>query len=67
MRGSEKDGNSDTYDISSIKRLTRKFHAVVVQNKGKGMYKNCVLHVQTFLGGLIRPTDFFGRFRCRRR
>ena len=38
MSGSEK----NTYDISFIKRVTRKFlefHVVVVQNKGKEMYK----------------------------
>ena len=29
----------NTYDISFIKRVTRKFHVVVVQNKGKEMYK----------------------------
>ena len=44
----------NTYDISSIKRVTRRFHIVVVQNNGKEMYKKSVLHVQScFL--LIRP------------
>ena len=28
-----------TYDISSIKRVTRKFHVVVVQTNGKEVYK----------------------------
>ena len=37
----------NTYDISSIKRVTRKFHVVVVQNNGKEMYKKSVLHVQS--------------------
>ena len=40
--------NRTTYNISSIKRVTRKFHAVVVQNTGKEMYKKRVLHVQSW-------------------
>ena len=46
MSGSKK----NTYDISFIKRVTRKFlefHVVVVQNKGKEMYKKSVPHVQS--------------------
>ena len=41
MSGSdhEKKVNENTYDISSIKRVTRKYHAVVVQNNGKDMCK----------------------------
>ena len=39
--------NRNAYNISSIKRVTRKFHFVVVQNKGKEMYKKSVLHVQS--------------------
>ena len=42
--------NKNTYDISSIKRVTRKFlefHVLVVQNNGKKMYKKSVLHVQS--------------------
>ena len=43
MSGSEKKKNRDTYNFSSIKRVTRKFlaefHVVVVQNNGKEMYK----------------------------
>ena len=31
--------NKNTYDISSIKRVTRKFHVVGVQNNGQEMYK----------------------------
>ena len=49
-----------TYNISSIKRVTRKFHVVVVQNNGKEIYKKGVLHVQSccfFL--LIRPVICF--------
>ena len=43
MSGSEKKKNGNTYNFSSIKRVTRKFlaefHVVVVQNNGKEMYK----------------------------
>ena len=39
--------NKNTYEISSVKRVTRKFHVVVVQNNGKEMYKESVLHVQS--------------------
>ena len=35
----------NAYDSSSIKRVTRKFRVVVVQNNGKEMYKRSVLHV----------------------
>ena len=34
-RQSDRKMNKNTYDISSIKRVTRKFHVVVVQNNGK--------------------------------
>ena len=34
--------NRNAYNISSIKRVTRKFHFVVVQNNGKEMYKKSV-------------------------
>ena len=47
MSGSEKKVNENTYDSSSIKRVTKKFHVVVVQNHGKEMYKKNVLHVQS--------------------
>ena len=44
--GSEKKTvNKNAYDSSSIKRVTRKFRVVVVQNNGKEMYKRSVLHV----------------------
>ena len=39
--------NENTYDISSIKHVTKKFHVVVVQNNGKEMYKKSVLHLQS--------------------
>ena len=32
----------NTYNISSIKWVTRKFHVVVVQNNGKKCTKKCV-------------------------
>ena len=79
MNGNEKKVNRNTYNTSSIKRVTRKFHVVVVQNNGKEVYqksvqscflqirKKGVLHVQSVvLFLLIRPTDFFGCFRCLR-
>ena len=52
MSGSEKKKvKKNTYDISSIKRVTtkvsRKFHNEVVQSNGKEMYKISVLHVQS--------------------
>ena len=39
LSGSEKKKkvNENTYDISFIKRVTRKFHVLVVQNNGKEM------------------------------
>ena len=44
--------HKNTYDISSIKRITRNFlefslHIVVVQNNGQEMYKKSVLCVQS--------------------
>ena len=42
--------NNNRYDISSIKRVTRKFLEVSRcgrANNGKEMYKNSVLHVQS--------------------
>ena len=49
MSDNEKKVNKNTYDISSRKRVTRKFlDVVVVQNNGKEMYKKSVLHVQSF-------------------
>ena len=64
----------------NINCVTRKFlevSLVVMQNNGKEMYKNvcctCIVVVIVFLvgggvgGGLVRPNEFFGRFRCRRR
>ena len=40
MSGSEKKKvNKNTYNISSIKCVTRKFYVLVVQNNSKEMYK----------------------------
>ena len=58
MSGSEKKKmNKDTYDISSIKCVTRKFHVVVVQNNGKEVCCTCKV---VFL--LIRPIVVFSPF-----
>ena len=51
-----KKSEQNTYDNSSIKRVTRKFHSVVVQNNGKEMYKKkCTAREKCFffffLGG----------------
>ena len=37
MSGSVKKANRNTYHISSIKRVARMFHVVVVQNNGNAM------------------------------
>ena len=37
MSGSVKKANRNTYHISSIKRVARMFHVVVVQNNGNSM------------------------------
>ena len=39
MSGSEKKSDQTTYNFYSIKRVTRKFHVVVVQNNAKETYK----------------------------
>ena len=51
----------NTYDISSIKRVTRKIHVVVVQNNGKEMYKKmCCTCKVVFL--LISPIILYVYF-----
>ena len=48
MSGSEKKVNENTYDISSIKRVTKKFLDVSRCSRAKQqMYKKSVLHVQS--------------------
>ena len=65
MSGSEKKVSENTYDISPIKRVTKKlslwkFHVVVVQHNGKEMYKKvCCTSKVAFL--LIRPIVVFHR------
>ena len=52
MSSSEKKVNKKRYDISSVKRVTKKFlevSLVVVQNNGEEMYKKSVLHVLDLL------------------
>ena len=61
MSDNEKKVNKNTFDISFIKRVTRKFLEVlvlVVQNNGKEMYKKvCCTCKVAFL--LIRPIVVF--------
>ena len=52
ISSSEKKVNKKRYDISSVKRVTKKFlevSLVVVQNNGEEMYKKSVLHVLDLL------------------
>ena len=71
MSGSVKKVNKNMYGISSIECATRKFnfrtfYVVVVQNNGKEMFTQSVLHVQSCVL-LIRPyVVFFYRSRCLR-
>ena len=61
----KKKASRNTYDIASIKRVSRTFHVAVVQNNSKEMYKKvCCTGKVFFL--LIRSIDFFCRS-CRRR
>ena len=61
MSGNEEKVNRNTYNISCIKRVTRKFHVKVVQNNGKEMYKKvCCTCKVVFL--LTRLTKFFWLF-----
>ena len=62
MSGSEKKVNRTTYNISSIKRVTRKFLEVSRCRRAKQRQRNVqksVLHVQSFFFWLIRPIVFF--------
>ena len=72
MNGSEKKVNENTYDISSIKRVTKKFLEVWREcsraNNGKEMYKKSVLHVQSCFFCLLDLLLFFTiLWRCLRR
>ena len=55
MNGSEKKAIGKTYDVSSMKHVTRKFHVVVMQNNGKEMYKNvcCICKIVYYLLDLL--------------
>ena len=62
--------NRNTYNISSIKRVTMRFLEVSRSSRAKQRQrivqkKVCCTCKVVFL--LIRHTDFFGSFRCRRR
>ena len=50
LKSEKNNPNRNTHDISSTKRVTQNFYVVVVQNNGKEMYKESVLHGQTPLG-----------------
>ena len=54
-----KKANRNTCGISSIKFVTNKSHALVVQNNGKKNVQKSVLYVQSFFFFLIRPIVFF--------
>ena len=60
MAAKKKAVNKNTYTISSIKLVTKKFLEVsrCSSAKQRKMYKKSMLHVQSFFFSLIRPTDF---------
>ena len=62
MSGSEKKNSElehiQTYNISPIKCVTRKFYVVVVQNNSKKCTKKCAASAKLFFF-LIRPIIFF--------
>ena len=58
MNDVKKKVNMDTYDIFSIKWVTRKFHLVVVLNNGKQMYKKVCCTCEIVFE-LIRPIAVF--------
>ena len=64
MSGSEKKVNGNTYDISSIKRVTKTFLKVSRCNHAKrrqrNVQKKCAARAKVFL--LIRPIVVFHRF-----
>ena len=59
MSDNEKKVNKNTHDISSRKRVARKFlDVVVVQNNGKEMYKKkCAARAKFFLATLSLPSS----------
>ena len=64
VSGSEKKGNKNTYDISSIKRVTRKFLGVLRCSRAKQQQRNvqkkCAARAK-LLFLLIRPIVVFHR------
>ena len=64
MSGSEKKVNENTYDISSIKRVTKKFLEVSrcsrAKQRQRNVQKKCAARAKLLL--LIRPTVVFHRF-----
>ena len=64
MSGSEKKVNENTYDISSIKRVTKKFLEVSrcsrAKQRQRNVQKKCAARAKLFL--LIRPIVVFHRF-----
>ena len=57
-RQQKRKANRNTYDTSSIKRVTRKCHVVVMQNNGNEFYQQvcCTCNV-----AIVGPIDFWGR------
>ena len=71
MSGSVKKVNKNMYGISSIECATRKFnfrtfYVVVVQNNGKEMFTQSVLHVQSCVLLIRHYVVCFYRSRCLR-
>ena len=68
--GSEKKGNKNTYDISSIKRVTRKFLRVLrcsrAKQRQRNVQKKCAARAK-LLFLLIRPIVVFHSPLCLRR
>ena len=61
MSGSEKKSDQVTYDISSIKRVSRKFLGVSRSSRAKQRQRSVQKSVLDDFW-LIRPTDFFWPF-----
>ena len=67
MRDGEKKVNKNTYDISFIKRVTRKFlevSLVALQKNSREMYKKNVLHMQSYFFPSKTDCSFFDRSCC---
>ena len=67
MSGSEEIASSNTYDVSPIKRVTRKFHLVVLQNNGKEMCKKvCCRSKVVFLLRATKTCNLFCNIAAKR-